>query len=84
MFTKKDNSISDKILSCWLVLLSFDFMSSGLNYEIFKGPLLTSSFLLFNPALYLYISSLTRPQFKLKWIYLLHLLPFVFLRPMCM
>jgi len=78
MFTKKESSLPDKILSGWLILLSFDFLSCGINYEIFDRPLLISSFLLFNPALYLYISSLTRPEFYLKWIHLLHLLPFLF------
>lgn len=78
MFTKRENSLPDKILSGWLIFLSFDFLSCGLNYEIFNGPLLTSSFLLFNPALYLYISSLTRPKFKLRWVQILHLLPFIF------
>ncbi len=77
MFTKKDRSLSDKILSGWLILLSADFLSCGLNYEIFIKPLLSSSFLLFNPALYLYIKSLTRPKFRLKWIQVLHLLPFI-------
>lgn len=78
MFKKKNSSISDKILSGWLVLLSVDFLSCGLNYEIFNRPLLISSFLLFNPALYLYVSSLTRSEFRLKWTQLLHLLPFAF------
>lgn len=77
MFTKKENSSSDKILSGWLVLLSLDFLSCGLNYELFGKPLLSSSFLLFNPALYLYIKSLTHSEFKLKGIHILHLLPFI-------
>ena len=77
MFTKKESSVSDKILSGWLILLSADFLSCGLNYEIFSKPLLSSSFLLFNPALYLYVKSLTRPKFTLKWIQVLHLLPFI-------
>ena len=78
MFTKKNSSLPDKILSGWLILLSVDFLSCALNYEIFNRPLLISSFLLFNPALYLYINSLTRQKFRLKWIQLLHLFPFVF------
>jgi len=78
MFTKKNSSLPDKILSGWLILLSADFLSCGLNYEIFDRPLLISSFLLFNPALYLYVSSLTRPKFRLRWLHLLHLVPFVF------
>src|SRR5665647_1146452 len=49
MFTKKESSLPDKILSGWLILLSFDFLSCGINYEIFDRPLLISSFLLLNP-----------------------------------
>ena len=78
MFTKKERSLPDKILSGWLTLLGIEFMTCGLDYEIFGQPLLSSSFLLFNPALYLYISSLTRSNFRLRWIQLVHLLPFVF------
>jgi len=77
MFTKKDRSLSDKILSGWLTLLSIEFFTLGLDFEIFYQPLLSSSFLLFNPALYLYVSSLTRPSFRLKWVQLFHLLPFI-------
>lgn len=77
MFTKKESALSDKILSGWLTLLSIEFLTCGLDYEIFGLPLLSSSFLLFNPAMFLYISSLTRPAFRLKWGQLLHLLPFV-------
>ncbi len=77
MFTKKDSSLPDKILSGWLTLLAIEFMTCGIDHEVYGQPLLSSSFLLFNPALYLYISSLTRPVFRLRWIQLLHLLPFV-------
>ncbi len=78
MFTKKNISLSDRILSGWLTLLAIDFLSCGVNSEIFSKPLLISSFLLFNPALYLYVGSLTRLEFKLRWIQLLHLIPFIF------
>jgi AraC-like DNA-binding protein len=78
MFTKRERSLPDKILSGWLTLLGIEFMTCGLDYEVFGEPLLSSSFLLFNPALYLYISSLTRPTFRLRWLQLVHLLPFVF------
>jgi len=78
MFTKKESSLSDKVLSGWLLLLGIDFLICALDYEIFGLPLLSSSFLLFNPCLFLYINSLTRPQFKLRWIQLLHILPFLF------
>lgn len=78
MFTKKKSTLPDKVLSGWLLLLGIDFMMCGLDYEIFGLPMLSSSFLLFNPCLYLYINSLTRPQFRLRWIQLLHIMPFVF------
>jgi AraC-like DNA-binding protein len=78
MFTKKENTLSDRILSGWLSLLAIEFMICGLDYEIYGQPLLSGSFLLFNPCLFLYISSLTRSQFTLRWIQILHLLPFAF------
>lgn len=78
MFTKKNNAMADRILSGWLMLLAIDFLSCALNYQFFDRPLLISSFLLFNPALYLYISSLTKNEFKLRWVQLLHLFPFMF------
>lgn len=77
MFTKKESSVSDKILSGWLFLLGFEFLTCGLDYEIYGQPLLSSSFLLFNPALYLYVKSLTKAGFRLRLIQLLHLLPFI-------
>ena len=76
MFTKRKNSLPDRILSGWLTLLAIEFLTCALDYEIFGEPLLSSSFLLFNPAMFLYISSLTRPDFRLKWSQLLHFLPF--------
>jgi len=78
MFTKKERLLSDKILSGWLVLLAIEFMVFGLDYEFFGQPLLSGSFLLFNPCLFIYISSLTRIKFYLRWIHILHLLPFAF------
>jgi len=78
MFTKKKRTLSDKVLSGWLSLLAIDFMICGLDYEIYGLPLLSSSFLLFNPCLFLYVNSLTRVQFRLRWVQLFHLLPFVF------
>jgi len=77
MFTKKERSLPDKILSGWLTLLAIEFLACGLDYEIFGKPLISASFLLFNPSLYLYVSALTRPDFRLRWLQLLHLAPFV-------
>lgn len=77
MFTKKESSLPDKILSGWLTLLAIEFLTCGLDHEVFGEPLLSSSFLLFNPAMFLYVRSLTEPKFKLRWLQLLHLLPFI-------
>ena len=78
MMTKKERSISDKLLTAWLSLLAIEFLTCGIDYSTFGYPLLSSSFLLFNPAFYLYVKSLVSNTFKLKWIQLLHLLPFIF------
>jgi AraC-like DNA-binding protein len=77
IMTKKDQTVSDKLLSAWLCLLAIEFLSCAIAYLIFGKYLLSSSFLLFNPACYLYISSLTDTNFRLKYIQLLHLLPFL-------
>ncbi|MDD4149609.1 MAG: helix-turn-helix domain-containing protein, partial [Bacteroidales bacterium] len=74
---KKDAQMQDKILSAWLFLLSFEFLTCAIDILIWKIPLLSSSFLLFNPAFFLYIKSLTDSKFKLRKIQLLHLLPFL-------
>ncbi|NLF43454.1 MAG: AraC family transcriptional regulator [Bacteroidales bacterium] len=78
ILTKRQRSISDQLLSSWLFLLAVEYFTCAIDYIVYSKPLLSSSFLLFNPALYLYVKSLTRESFKLKWVQLLHLLPFVF------
>jgi len=78
IMTKKERTVSDKLLSGWLCLLAVEFLTCALDYIIFGKPLLSSSYLLFNPAFYLYVSSLTDKNFHLKYIQLLHLLPFLF------
>ncbi len=75
---KQQVSMSDRILSACLFLLAGSFLFTGLEYNLFKKPLITNGFLLINPAFYLYIKSLTKRDFSLKWLQLLHLLPFLF------
>ena len=74
---KKNLEIQDRILSAWLFLLAIEFLTCGLDFLFWGIPMLSSSFLLFNPAFYLYVKSLTQPNFKLKRLQLLHLLPFL-------
>jgi hypothetical protein len=64
MFSKKDKSLSDIVLSLWLTFLAFEFFSLAIDYEMFDNILLSSSFLLFNPALFIYIRSLVRKNFN--------------------
>lgn len=79
--TKGNKSISDRLLSAWLFLLAIDFLTFGLETSIFPHfIILSNSFLLLNPALYLYTRSLTEQNFSLKWEQLLHLLPYVFFK----
>ncbi|HKM92149.1 MAG TPA: helix-turn-helix domain-containing protein [Prolixibacteraceae bacterium] len=79
--TKSNPTVSDRLLSGWLILLAIEFLTFGLESEFFPNfVLLTNSFLLFNPALYFYTLSLTKPKFKLKPYYLLHLLPYLFFK----
>lgn len=76
--TKHSASAPEKILAVWLCLLSVVFLSFGIDLKVYSAPLLTSSFLLFNPAIYLYVISLTTQGFSIKPIHLLHLIPFLF------
>ncbi|MFW5793569.1 MAG: helix-turn-helix domain-containing protein [Bacteroidota bacterium] len=77
MMAKRERTVSDQILTAWLCLLAIEFLSCAIDINVFGEPLLSSSFLLFNPAFYLYVKSLTDETFKLKYIQLLHLVPFV-------
>jgi len=76
--TKRNQNVSDKILSAWLFLFAFDYGNLGITYITFSGNVLPSSFFLYSPAFFIYAKSLTDSNFSLKWIQLLHLLPYLF------
>ena len=76
--SKSNASLPDKILSIWLLLMAVVFLSLGLDIRSNSFTTLTSSFLLFNPLLYLYSAGSTVKGFKLKWTHTFHLLPFIF------
>lgn len=78
MLAKKRVSVSDKILTAWLLLLAIEFLTCAIGYRTYGIPFLSSSFLIFNPAFYLYSITLVGGHFKLKPLQLLHLLPFLF------
>jgi AraC-like DNA-binding protein len=75
--TKAKSSVSDKILTAWLSFLAIEFLTCALDYKIFRHPLLSNAFLIFNPAFYLYVKALTKRNFKLQWTQLLHLIPYL-------
>ncbi len=75
--TKNNLNNSDRILSGWLFLMSIVFLSTSLYFRIYDNSLLSASFLLFNPVIFIYVRSLTNRKFSLRYIHLLHLLPFV-------
>ncbi len=77
VLAKKERSDSDRILAAWLSLLAIEFLLHAADYRIFGKPILSSSFLLFNPACYLYVRSLTIEDFRLRPVQLLHLLPYI-------
>ena len=77
LLTKANPTISDRVLAGWLSLLSIEFLTCALDFKIYGFSLLSSSFLLFNPALYIYIRSLVQKNFRLKWTLLIHLIPFL-------
>ena len=79
--TKQNKSEADRLLSGMLFLIAIEFLTFGVEASIFPNFLfLTNSFLLFNPALYLYILSVSQPGFRLKKTQLLHLLPYIFFK----
>lgn len=80
MMSKHERTVADKLLTAWLSLLSIEFLTCAIDYSLFGYPLLSSSFLLFNPAFYLYVQSLVDRKFHLKWSQLFHLAPFVFFK----
>ena len=77
LLSKSDKHVSDRLLAGWLTLLAFEFLTCAIDFRVLGYSLLSSSFLLFNPALFIYIRSLVHKDFKLKWLMILHLLPFV-------
>ena len=76
---KKGHNVSDKVLASWLFLIAIEFCTYAIDLMRFKnGVILSNPFFLFNPTLYLYTCSLTNKKFSLRWIQLLHLLPYIF------
>lgn len=77
LLAKKEATVSDKLLTAWLCLLALEFLSCAMDYRTYGLPLLSSTFLLFNPVFYLYTKTLVDKRFKLDSLQLVHLLPFL-------
>ncbi len=77
LLSKKKQSLSDKVLSAWVALLAIEFLTFVIDYNVYGTPLLSSSFLLLNPAFYIYSVTLVGGPFKLRPIQLVHLVPFL-------
>lgn len=76
---KKDKTLPDILLSFWLIISAFEFLTSGI--DISRGFIhLSNPFLIFNPLLYFYTRSLIYPRKKLKWWYLVHVLPYFLIK----
>ena len=81
LFTKKDNTLADRILAFWMIFISLELFHMLL--EIKQSPLhgFTSNFgfysLTFGPFLYLYISKLTKANSKFNVLDLIHFLPYI-------
>ncbi|WP_198439914.1 helix-turn-helix domain-containing protein [Pareuzebyella sediminis] len=77
--TKRPKHLSFIFLSIWMAVIAIYLGASLLPFQVvdyFKPGIFPIMFLI-GPLLYLYVSSLTIEDFRLKPIQLLHLLPFL-------
>lgn len=76
--SKEKKSNADRLLSAWLFLLALEFLTIGIELYIYTDfVFLSNTFLLFNPALFLYTRSLLKPDFRFRLPQLLHALPYL-------
>jgi AraC-like DNA-binding protein len=76
---KRPRHISFSFLTIWLAVIAIFLGARLLPFEVvdyFKPGIFPTVFL-FGPLLYMYLSSLTIENFRLKPVYLLHLVPFL-------
>jgi len=77
-FVKKDQSTSNRLLTAWFFISALEFLRVGID-TIYGGIHLSNPFLIFNPLIYFYSISLIKPNIKLKWYQLIHVLPYFIL-----
>jgi len=79
LLVKKEQSLSNKILSAWLFIFAFEFLSTAIDHTL-GFTHLTNPFLIFNPLLYFYSRSLIKAGMKLRWRQLWHVAPYLFFK----
>ena len=78
-FVKKEKSLSNRILSAWLIIIALEFVTTAI--DISRGSNhLTNPFLIFNPLIYFYSRSLIFPGTRFKWWELWHFLPYLYIK----
>jgi len=78
-FLKKDNRLANSLLTTWLLIIAFEFLTTAIDFNFGKNHL-TNPFLILNPLIFFYSKSLINPNYKLKWWQLWHILPYVFIK----
>lgn len=86
LFAKKHKGHEDYILSGYFLISAITILLAYLEIvnrnNGFPFPWLTNTsvppIMLLGPLIWLYVKSLTKQNFRLKWIYILLLIPFVF------
>lgn len=77
-FVKKDQSTSNRLLTAWFFISALEFLLVSLDSR--TGSIhLSNPFLIFNPLIYFYSKSLIKPNLKLRWYQLFHVLPYLLL-----
>jgi AraC-like DNA-binding protein len=85
ILTKKNKSVSDKILALYLWLVGIhvfinylEYLNARSGYSFTGIIFLTTPFLLLHaPIIWYYITSLTTPNFRINKKHLIHILPFI-------
>jgi AraC-like DNA-binding protein len=80
--TKEGNRLSNILIALFLVMSAQDSGAGFVGHYIYPnypnlGILISLTIFFEYPLVYLYIRSVIYSDFKLKWIHLLHLLPFI-------
>ena len=79
LLLRKDKSLANKILTAWLCIIVFEFLTTAIDFS--TGIIhLTNPFLIFNPLIYFYSKALINPGYRLKWYQLWHVLPYLFVK----